>query len=362
MKITQKPIYVVLGTRAQLIKTAPLLKVLDERKIEYKFIYTAQHSENISEISEDFKLKKPDFTVKINDEAKSIKLFASWFLRVSYLLFFKRKMIVPTPGLLITHGDTTTCVWAALLGKLSSCQVMHLESGLRSYNLLNPFPEEINRLITFRLTNIFVCPNDVAIANVDGYKGIKLNTKFNTLYDSVSMALKKNDNLPIRVKKPYVVVSIHRFENIFNLKRFKSIIKIIRKIANDFKVIFVLHPATKKQIRKFNLMDQFEDKNINLVNRVSFFEFIALSRNSEFVVTDGGSNQEELSYLGKPTLILRSVTERNEGLSRNALLSNFRVEIIDNFVRDYKKYQYPGIKIDISPSNLIADWIEDKYE
>jgi len=301
--------------------------------------------------------------VDINDEAKTICLFSKWFFKMIKLLFFSKNTIIPKSGLLITHGDTITTLWGAVLGKITGCKVMHLESGLRSFNLLQPFPEEITRVLTFRLTDIFVCPNDWSVKNVQKYKKPIINSNFNTQYDSVNLAINSRSWLSSNFPKKYAVVSIHRFENIFDTKKFQLINDIICYISSQIYCIFVLHPATLKQLEKNNLFDTLQKKsNITLLNRLSFFSFVKLINKSQFVVTDGGSNQEELSYLGKPTLILRDVTERVEGLGKNAVLSKFDDVVIKKFLKQYKKYVQKPIRLESSPSKMIVHWILNEYE
>lgn len=339
----QSPLYAVIGTRAQLIKMAPVLREIQDLGLEYIFIYTAQHRETIEELLHEFGVKKPDIdmTHYFKQEAKTLQLFFGWMFKMALILLFKRKEIIDTSGgILMTHGDTTTTVWGAILGKMTGNRVMHIESGLRSFNIFEPFPEEINRLITFRFTDIFVCAGEWAVNNVSKYRGQIINTKVNTLYDATQLAiLKKNrykDNIP---KKKFVVVSIHRFENLFNRSRLNLIFEILSAISENFLTIFVLHPATKKQLEKHSLYDNLNrSKNIELRPRMSYIEFINLLDSSEFVITDGGSNQEELSYLGKPTLLLRNATERKEGLDKNIQLIGLDKKAIIKFTKNYHEF------------------------
>lgn len=340
------------------------MKTLQDYGYDYRFIYTAQHKTTVENLINNFKIKKPDFTVvKWEEEAKTLKLFLGfWLLKVFFSLFFKSKKILPfKKGIVITHGDTTSAVWGALLGKLTRNKVMHLESGLRSFNILSPFPEELNRLITFYLTDIYACPNQWAVDNLKKFKGIKLNTENNTQIDSLRIAL---DNInKISFKTPdynYAVISIHRYENIFSEKRLNEIVEIINNVADTIKCIFVLHPATEKQLDKYGLTNKISP-NVKFSPRLDFFEFVKLFSKSEFVITDGGSNQEELSYIGKPTLILRNYTERNEGLNRNAVLSKFDHNVIDNFIHNYQAYSYESSGFNGSPSLKIFEWLKNNY-
>jgi len=358
-KFSNMKLYVVIGTRAQLIKMAPLMYFLQKEKIDYEFIYTAQHKETISKILEDFQIKKPDKILYNKSEATTLTKFFGWGLAM-FMKSFRPKKIFPTKGIVLTHGDTVTTAWSAFVGKLAGCKIAHVESGIRSFNIFKPFPEELMRLITFRFSDIYFCPNKWAVNNLKKYKGEKIDLGLNPVYDSVKIALEANLKIEIPNKK-YVVVSIHRFENIFTKKLKQTIIPLLEMIADqDFLLIFILHPSTRNVLKKNNMIlyNRLENnKNIILKERYPYFEFLQLLKNSEFVITDGGSNQEELSYLGKPTLLFRDVTERIEGLDDTVIISHFDRKIIKEFISNYKTMQKPFLDVQTSPSKLIINYL-----
>lgn len=355
----ENKIYVVIGTRAQLIKMAPIMALMQNEGLDYEFIYTAQHRETIDGILEDFCVKQPDRIIYDKAEANTILKFAGWGGEMLFKILSAKK-IFPQKGIVLTHGDTATCTWAAVTGKLAGCKIAHVESGLRSFNIFKPFPEEIMRLITFSFSDVYFCPNEWALNNLKKYRGDKVNLGMNPLYDAVVAALKSKVevNAP---KEKYVVVSIHRYENIFNSRLEKVIIPILEEIAEKgFKLVFVLHPSTREVLKKdggalYNRLDK--NKNILLNQRYPFFKFIKLLNDSEFVITDGGSNQEELSYLGKPTLLFREVTERIEGLDQNIVISNFDQEVVNNFLLNYRSLQLPFHEISARPSQKVIDYL-----
>ncbi|MGV8131537.1 MAG: UDP-N-acetylglucosamine 2-epimerase [Candidatus Pacearchaeota archaeon] len=361
-------ISIVIGTRAQLVKAAPVMKEMQDRGIDYRYIWTVQHKETMEDISKNFDLKQPDYVLFPNrvNEAKTMKLMFGWFFSAFLKLFTSRREILPMKnGIVLTHGDTISCWWGALLGKLTGNKVMHLESGLRSFNLFKPFPEEISRLITFRLTDVYACPNEWAMNNLKKYKGIKINTGMNTLYDSVRYAVMNEEKFhPEIPDQKYIVASIHRYEHIFKEEKFLQILDIIENVSKNILVVFVLHPATIKRIEAYGLMNRLEsNKNIKLQQRMSYFDFIKLLNHSEFVITDGGSNQEELSYMGIPALVLRDVTERIEGLNENIVLAKFDGDVIEKFVTNYRDYRRPFKEMTVSPSKMIVDWlVENNYK
>lgn len=366
-----KPLYVVLGTRAQTIKMSPVLRELEAQKIPYTLLYTQQHKVTIEDLLDNFSIKtKPTSIITRTEEAKTMKFMAGWLTQMVLLTlnpFSGKKVFAKGKGLLLTHGDTATTAWSAIYGRLHGQKVMHIEAGLRSFNLFQPFPEEIQRLITFQFSNYYASPNKWAMDNLKRYKGEKINTKANTMFEALTYILKtktqkdknfikKKFNLPNK----FALVSIHRYENIFKEKRFKEILELIKEISKEIKLVFVLHPTTEKQLEKKEFRAILKDNsNITLLPRQDFVNFSLITGLSEFVITDGGSNQEELSYVGKPTILFRMYTERTEGLGRNVVLSKFDHKVIFDFVKNYKKYEYLHLELKHKPSELIVEWVKE---
>jgi UDP-N-acetylglucosamine 2-epimerase (non-hydrolysing) len=344
---------------------APIMLECQKRGLKWRWVYTAQHRDTIEATLKTFNLPEPEYTVVHWDtEAKTMGSMGKWFLKMVLSLGKSRKILAGHTGkknIVLTHGDTFTTWFAALYAKLTRTKVMHVESGLRSFNLWNPFPEEINRLITFRLTDYYACPGQWALDNLKKYKGVKINTKMNTQIDTIRFGLAHADNADFKPpKQKYVVVSIHRYENIFKPKRFEQIIKELEKISQNFKVLIVQHPATAAQIDKLGYRKQLEkNKNIVLLPRLEYLPFVKAVKHSEFVITDGGGNQEELYHMGKPTLLFRNETERQEGLGTTAVISKLDPKAIDYFCLNYKKYEHSPVSNELSPSSIIAKTLID---
>lgn len=358
-------IHFVIGTRAQLFKMAPIMLECSKRGYSWRWIYTAQHKDTIENTLQTFGLKQPDYVLfDWNTEAKTMSKIWYWFGKTMLQIRKGKRILGGFTGkkhIVLTHGDTLTTWWGALLGRLYGCKVMHVESGLRSFNLFKPFPEEINRLITFRLSNIYACPGEWAMENLKKYKGEKINTQENTQIDVLRFGLERCESVDIKIpKSKYVVASLHRYENIFKKDRFIEIIDRTEDIARRFPVYWVQHPATKEQLKKLpDLLKRLEDnKNITLLPRLEYLQFIKLVKHSEFVITDGGGNQEELFHLGKPTLIFRDETERNEGLGVTAVISKLDKHTIGEFIKNYKRYRTKSFNKSSHPSSIIADRLE----
>lgn len=357
-------IHFVVGTRAQLFKMAPIMRACTSRGLKWRWVYTAQHKETIANTLKVFELPEPDYTVfEWSSEAKTMGKVWYWLIRIMLKIFRTKKILGGFTGrehIVLTHGDTITTWWGALIGRLARCRVMHVEAGLRSFNIWRPFPEEINRLITFRLATCYGCPGDWACGNLTKYRGDKINTGMNTQIDTLHFGLKQADQADIDLPSgKYVVATIHRYENIFKREQFDNIIKYLEEIAADFQILFIQHPVTNEQIDKLGFRKRLTgNPGITLLPRLEYPAFIKAVKNAEFVISDGGGNQEELYHLGKPTLLFRRETERQEGLGDNVVLSKFNHAAIADFVKSYRNYQRPPVTDYESPSGIIADYLE----
>lgn len=354
-------IHVIIGTKAQLIKMAPIMVELQNRGIYYNFIFTGQHKDTMDKLLQNFELKKPDYIMdKSNADITGVNQMAVWVAKnLIHTLLHKKQIFKGYRGIVLVHGDTFSTLLGALMGKIAGLKVAHVESGLRSFDFFNPFPEEITRVLVFKFADYYFCPGEWAVKNLTGEHGIRINTKVNTLYDSLQLALKYENNIHVNIpSEKYAIVTIHRFENIFKKKKLKDIIEILEDIAQKIKLLFILHKPTEQNLHKFNFYRRLEEnKNIELRPRYDYFEFVKLMNNAEFLISDGGSNQEESYYLGKPCLLLRKATERLEGINKNVVLSNYNANTIVDFVENYRNFEHEPLILENSPSKLIVDVI-----
>lgn len=357
-------IHFVIGTRAQLFKMAPIMLECDRRGLEWRWIYAAMHREQIQGTLDIFGLPPADYTVvRWEDEAKTILKAGYWFTRMLLALPKSKKILGGMTGknhIVLTHGDTPVTPIGALFGKLTRTPVMHVESGLRSFNIFHPFPEELSRLATFRLSDYYACPGEWAMGNLKKYKGTKINTRENTQIDALRYAMKHLEKSKFEFPdRKYVILSTHRYENVFNKERFIKIIEAAEEVAKEYLVLMIGHPVTRGQLTKLGLRQRLEDnKNFVLYGRLEYIDFVKAASKAEFAMTDGGGNQEELYHMGKPTLILRDATERQEGLGTTAVLSKLDRRVIDDFVKNYKDFRHPPTTQDFSPASIIVDAIE----
>lgn len=265
---------------------------------------------------------------------------------------------------MVVHGDTVSTVMGAYTGKKLGMKVTHIEAGLRSHHWFNPFPEEIDRMLVSRMATYHFAPGEKAAENLKGKSGV-FNTGINTLYESYQYALKQECREHIIEKlreEDYFVLVVHRQENVSNTDLMKQIIRRARVVAKQHKCVLVFHRITEIKLQELGLMDEISaDAGFVTVPRMDYFDFMKLLKGSQFVITDGGSNQEELSYMGKPALILRKSTERNEGIGENALLYHGDPSEIDYFVDHYMDYRRDEAAYQERVADLILDKMEEQY-
>ncbi len=351
-------IHIVLGTKAQLVKMAPVMVRLRERGIAYRFVHTGQHRATMDEMLEEFRLKPPDLVLYTGPDVVSLPQMAAWTARILTKCALRRGEIFgdDRAGIVLVHGDTLSTLLGALMGRVARLRVGHIESGLRSFDLFHPFPEEITRLLTFRLSHSLFCPGPWALGNVARHGDERIDTGCNTLSDTLAMALaleRRREHVP---DVPYALVSLHRYENIFNRESFDARLRTVEELAQDRRMLFILHPPTEKQIDKLGFRERLEkNPNIELRPRYTYFDFVTLLEGTDFVVTDGGSIQEESSYLGVPCLLLRRATERQEGLGESAVLSLLDPDVIRAFARDPQAHRRPPALSQHHPSDVIVD-------
>jgi UDP-N-acetylglucosamine 2-epimerase (non-hydrolysing) len=284
-----------------------------------------QHRESIRDLIADFDLQSEIVTSPFEEEHSSIGSLIKWLP----LAFRNCYDYVRTTGraegarpLVVVHGDTLSTLVGAVAGRLAGGEIVHLESGLSSGRLLDPFPEEILRRLTFRFARYALCPNSQASARMRRLgAGKVVDTGDNTLLDCVRFAVQRNENMGRKAGREYFVASIHRFSNIYRRSDLSRILDEILEVSGLGTVHFVLHPPTERQLRQSGLFDTLcSAPGIELQPRMPFTQFLALLAGARAVFSDGGSNQEELSYLGVPTILFRERSERPDGLGINIVL------------------------------------------
>lgn len=358
-------IFCFIGTRAQIIKMAPALLEMERRKLPFHLVLTGQHEDTIDQLITEFGISTAPVRLYQGKEISGIMQMGLWFVGCLWTcLRHSRRIFGITAGeanVILVHGDTVSTLLGAVVGRLLRFDVAHIEAGLRSRHLFHPFPEELTRLAVFRLSTISFCPGAWAYDNLSMHDTERIDTQYNTLIDALSIALSSPSPKHAPQAQPfanaYGIVSIHRFENIFSSTRLIRIIELIETAAARYQLVFVLHPSTRKKLAEYNLLQRIESNSqIQVVARMGYISFVQLMRNALFVISDGGGNQEELSYLGIPTLLMRKATERKEGLGKTVTLCAYDETTLITFLDQFARSVHPRFSLPpISPSSMIVD-------
>ncbi len=359
-----------IGTEAELIKVFPVIQEASRRNLPIRIIASGQNGIDNSKVLATIGYK-PDLL--LSDESKIVKsasgLFA-WFIQ-NLSNAAKRISNVFSDvdfhqSIMVIHGDTISTVMGAWIGKKLGMTVAHIEAGLRSKNLFDPFPEELDRIIASRWTRLHFAPGTIACENLKKAKGSVIDTGYNTVIDSLAFSRKIScDDAEVKsvLGKDYFVFVLHRQENLMKPALVREITQQILEIAEGKLCVFLLHKPTEVALKAMGLLEKIErSKNVITMRRKDYFDFMKLLENASYIITDGGSNQEELSYMGKPCLILRKRTERTDGLGENAMLYGGEMDAIGAFSREYASYARDRIVPDRFPSGIIMDTLERELE
>jgi UDP-N-acetylglucosamine 2-epimerase (non-hydrolysing) len=359
---------ITVGTKAQLVKMAPVILAMKSLDIPFCFILTGQHKETMQDLIQGFGLPAPDTVLIDAGESDTPVGLLSWFFKS-----FRRMLRWyhdhheahgghAASGILV-HGDTFSTLWGALFGKLKRIPVHHVEAGLRSFNLLRPFPEELVRLVVTRLSDVLYAPGAFAVQNLARVRhGKVVDTTHNTLLDSLRFALESTPP-SAATARPYLVVSIHRAENVLNASVFQSIMAMVTDMTAQGHIKFVLHPVTRTYLDRQGLTSQLRERGVELLDRMDYVSFIRLLVSSRGLVTDGGSNQEESFYMGLPCLLMRKETERTEGLDSNVVMSGLDPVTVQTFVRTCfdRAWSLKSLPME-RPSLTIAQSLADAHD
>ncbi|MCP6719174.1 MAG: UDP-N-acetylglucosamine 2-epimerase [Patescibacteria group bacterium] len=351
-------IAIVIGTKAELIKCMPLMLELSKQKKEYWFIHTGQHP--LGKACEEFGIKKPDFILSKEPEistkfwSRVNKTSSLWFIQM--ILKIRKLLKKLKPNYVIYHGDTMSTAAASmasgkLLNRKKTWKNVHLEAGLRSGSMFEPFPEEISRRISDGFSDILLAVSDLTEDNLrkDSRLASKEIKKLgNTIVDSAAITHDKAKKIYKKLPYEYALINLHRHENLKNKKRLGDSIKILENIK--IRAIWPLHDNTEYHLKKYGLLKKLKKlKNIKITPLTNYFEFIFLLANCKYLITDGGSIQEESLIFNKPCILIRRKTERQEGLSTGInFLTGLNINYAKNIIKkienneiNVKKFKNP---------------------
>ncbi|RLD75908.1 MAG: UDP-N-acetylglucosamine 2-epimerase (non-hydrolyzing) [Bacteroidetes bacterium] len=362
MSFKKKKILIVFGTRPEAIKMAPVIKAFqaDTANFETKVCVTAQHREMLDQVLNIFEIV-PEYDLNIMKAGQDL-----YDISARVLLEIKPILIEFKPDVILVHGDTTTSSMAALAAFYEQIPVGHVEAGLRTHNIYSPWPEEMNRQITGRLTTWHFAPTELSKKNLlqENIKEGNITVTGNTVIDALHLALDKitkdaelQQNLKIQIsnygypnieklnsrERKLMLITGHRRENFGD--GFVHMCEAIKEIAlsnPDFDLVYPVHlnPNVQKPVQ--DILGAVD--NIYLIQPLEYSPFLYLMEKCYLVLTDSGGIQEEAPSLGKPVLVMRDTTERPEAVDAGTveLVGTDKKKIIEKvnkLINDSKFYQ-----------------------
>lgn len=317
---------IIFGTRPEAIKMAPLVKAFQENteSFETKVCVTAQHREMLDQVLEFFNIEA-DYDLNLMKPGQNL-----YGLTANIITSLQPVLEEYKPDFVYVHGDTTTTMAGSIAAFYSGAKVCHVEAGLRTHNKWAPFPEEINRQVTGRVTDYHFAPTITSKENLlkenvaEDSILVTGNTVIDALLDSVD---KVNDNpselivdLSKKIQEREVVlVTGHRREN--HGAGFERICSALKRIAADDSerlIIYPVHLNPKVQEPVKRILSDV--KNVLLIDPLAYQDFIWLMNRSKIIITDSGGVQEEAPSLGKPVLVMRDTTERPEAVDAGTVI------------------------------------------
>ena len=346
-----KKILLVFGTRPEAIKMAPLVKALqkDTEHFETRVCVTAQHRQMLDQVLEVFGIT-PEYDLNIMAPNQDL-----YDITAKVLLGLREVLKDFRPDTVLVHGDTTTSMAASLAAFYMQIPVGHVEAGLRTYNMLSPWPEEMNRQVTDRICTYYFAPTEQSRANLlqENIDAKKIFITGNTVIDALLMAVdiisttagvKEKMAKELQEKgytvgdREYILVTGHRRENFGD--GFLHICKAIKELAAlhpEMDIVYPVHLNPNVQKPVYELLSGLS--NVYLISPLDYLPFIYAMQHSTLLLPDSGGVQEEAPSLGKPVLVMRDTTERPEaveagtvklvGTNAEAIVSNVTALLLD---------------------------------
>jgi len=315
MKLTKPKVLFTFGTRPEAIKMAPAISAfMNDDSIITKIVLTAQHREMLDQVLSIFDIKG-DYDYNIMTEKQSLE-----FITTSVLERFTSTLKEESPDLVFVHGDTTTTFASALASFYQNIPVAHIEAGLRSWDLRNPYPEEMNRKLADSLSDLHFCPTKTAKDNLikENVKSKGIYITGNTVVDALTSIIKviERNNYFVNNRSgdsKIILLTMHRRESLGD--PMKEVMESIRDVIIQNKDSRLIFPVHKNPYVREIVFPVFEGVNrVELIEPLDYLSFIKLMKESYIIVSDSGGIQEEAPTLKKPVLLTRKVTERPEGI------------------------------------------------
>jgi UDP-GlcNAc3NAcA epimerase len=327
-------ILTIVGARPQFIKAASLSREIGKyADMEEVIVHTGQHFDgNMSDVFfEEMQIPKPAYNLAIN--SLNHGAMTGRMMEAIEEVILKEK-----PSWVVVYGDTNSTLAGALAAKKLHVKVAHIEAGLRSYNM--KMPEEINRIVTDRISDILFCPTQQAIDNLkkEGFDNINCVIKNvgDIMYDAAMFYKDRSKAVDFEVPANYILTTIHRAENTDDKTRLTNIFKALDEINKTYPVILPLHPRTQNILKNYGITTQ-----VKLIEPVGYLEMVGLLKNASAVITDSGGLQKEAYFFEKQCFILRDETEWVELVNAgyNQLIDVLNDDIAGKIISGVKKHK-----------------------
>jgi len=324
-------IITILGARPQFIKAGTVSREIAKyNEIQEIIVHTGQHFDaNMSDIFfDEMKIPKPDYNLDINGLGHGA-------MTGQMLEKIEEVLLKEKPDWVMVYGDTNSTIAGALAASKLHIKVAHVEAGLRSFNM--NMPEEVNRILTDRISNILFCPTESAVDNLEkeGYSTLDIKIVKNgdvmqdgaIFYKNLAEEVVLPNNQQLQTNN-YILSTIHRAENTDDPKRLKAIFEALNEIAKEIQIVLPLHPRTKNILKTSNII---LSDNISIIEPIGYLKMVYLIKNAKMIMTDSGGLQKEAFFFEKPCITLRDETEWVELIQNkfNVLAGADKEKIID---------------------------------
>ncbi|MFO8051993.1 MAG: UDP-N-acetylglucosamine 2-epimerase (non-hydrolyzing) [Thermoplasmatota archaeon] len=325
---------IVLGTRPEIIKMAPVIRYCEEKGVPYSVVHTGQHYSYEMDRTFFDQLELPDC-----DHNLEVGSGGHGEQTGRILAGVEKVLLQERPDEVLVQGDTNTVMAGALAASKLHIRVGHVEAGLRSFD--RSMPEETNRIVADHVSDHLFAPTENSRTHLlrEGIEEDRIYVTGNTIVDSVRQNLRISEHKVDPLKdldlseERFALVTVHRAENVDDKLRFKSIIAGLKlfKDISGLRILYPIHPRAKKFLERFSI----DTSGIDIVEPVGFLEFLSLESSAKIVLTDSGGVQEETCILGTPCVTLRDNTERPETVDAgsNIIAGTFPDDIVDAGVK-----------------------------
>lgn len=311
-----KKLMFIFGTRPEFIKIYPVIMEAKKQQLDVVVVNTGQHKEMVNELLEFFDLKV-NYDLEIMNKCNGLMDILTYSLQGLDKIVKEEK-----PEIILVHGDTSATLAGSITAFYNQIKLGHIEAGLRTYNKMSPFPEEVNRQLTGIMADYHFAPTETTKDNLlhEGKKEEDIYVVGNSAIDMLKYTVKNDYEHEVfewRPDKKVILMTAHRRENIDDLdEMFRAINDIANKYEDEYKIVYPIHmnPIIREKASKY-----FTTDNIKIIEPLDTVNFHNIMKRSHLILTDSGGIQEEAPSFGIPVLVLRDTTERPEGIEAGTL-------------------------------------------